>query len=413
MAKSEQVLIARQGSQAIARWREQNPGERLDFSHAILTNHNLNQADLSEADLSGADLIGAFLNQANLRRANLRESNLIMGHFHGANLREADLSSANLRRAYLGEADLSNANLSGANLSGANLSKAILENAALAGANLSEANLRGANFSGADASRAEFNKADLGEANLAGANLGKATFFRSSLAETAFEGAIMFHTVFGDCDLSRAVGLDRVQHEGPSTVGIESIFRSSGLIPEAFLRGAGVPEDSINYQGTVAKSPHRYYTCFISCCNDDLAFAERLQADLESRGVRCWCFPADSRGGRWIGEDVDRGIHFYDKLIVVCSDDSLNAERVRDEITHGMQKQEETGRWLFFPVGTSDAAYDRRHKHVNSLRLWRHIVLDFRGWEDSQTYNAALDGLIGHLNKDQDASVGMAPVEEE
>ena len=426
MAKPEHVQIARQGAPAIARWREQHPGELLDFSGATLSNSNLNRADLSQADLSGADLIGARLNQANLQKANLRDSLPVMAYLSGADLSEADLSNATLRRADLSGANLAGVNLHSVNLNGANLSSANLENAVVVGADLSEANLNGANLSGADLSRSELNNADLSRANFTRANLGKVTFYRTLLNGTIFKSAVMFHTVFGDCDLSQSVGLDEVRHAGPSPVGIDTIFRSGGHVPEGFLRGAGVPEDSVNYQRTVAESSKQFYTCLISYCTKDQPFTEQLQADLQARGVRCWYLPADSHSGRWVGgatatdesglwitEDVDQGIRYYDKLVVVCSGDSLAIEQAREEITHGIQKQNETGRWLFSPVAISDAAYDRRNRHVRGLQLWRYVMFDFRGWEDPQVYNVALDRLIGELNRDQEASAGMTPVEED
>ncbi len=427
MSKPEHVQLARQGTLAISRWREQHPGEQLDFSGANLSNYNLNRADLSGADFSGADLIGIHLNQANLQKANLREAVPLIAYLSGADLREADLSDATIRRSDLSGANLAGANLTGANLSGANLSGANLEKAGLARASLGEANLSGVNFSRADLSRADFSNADLTRANLSGANLVRAILYKTLLNGTILKEAAMFHTVFGDCDLSKAVDLDQANHQGPSIVGVDTIFRSAGRIPEKFLRGTGVPEDLvINYQRTVAGLHGQFYTCFISYCAKDQGFAQRLQADLQARGVRCWHFPADVIGGRWVNvettldtlgmwitDDVDRGIQYYDKLVVVCSGDSLATERLREEMTHGIQKQDQTGRWIFFPIAISDAAYDPRNRYVRGLQLWRHLMFDFRGWEDSQVYSSALEGLLDNLNRDQEASVGMAPVEEE
>ena len=427
MSKSEHLLIARQGPLAIARWREQHAGERLDFSGGILSNHNLSRADLSEADLRGADLIGARLNQANLRHADLRDAVPLMAYLSDADLSDANLEGATLRRADLSRSTLSGAKLGRANLSGANLTSANLSNVDLTGANLSGANLTGCSLHGADLSRADLNNADLSGADLTGSNLGKATFYRSSLEGTVFKDAVMFHTLFGDCDMRGATGLEEVNHAGPSTVGIDAIFRSGGLIPESFLRGTGVPEGAVaEYTASGDQGPGRFYTCFISYCTKDEAFTQRLQSDLQARGVRCWHFAADSRAGQWvaehvttdelglwIAEDVDRGIHYYDKLIVVCSGDSLAAERVREEITHGMQKQEESGRWLFFPVAVTDEPYNRRNRHVRGLGLARHSMFDFRGWQEPSIYEATLEALAADLGEDRDASVGMAPVEED
>ena len=196
----------------------------------------------------------------------------------------------------------------------------------------------------------------------------------------------MFHTVFGDCDLSQADGLDQVKHEGPSAIGIDTIFRSASDMPESFLRSAGVPEDSITYQRTLAAgSPNRFSPALSPAAPGTKISPSVSGPDLQARGVRCWCFAADSRGGRWISEGIDRGIRYYDKLVVVCSEDSLGAERVREEITHGIQKQAETGRWLFFPVAVSDVAYNPRNRYVRGTQLRRHVMFDFRGWEDPRS----------------------------
>jgi TIR domain len=106
-------------------------------------------------------------------------------------------------------------------------------------------------------------------------------------------------TIFGDIDLSTVKGLDTMQHEGPSTIGIDTIYRSKGNIPEAFLRGAGVPETFItNIRALVeSMSPINFYSCFISYSSKDQGFAERLYADLQSKDVRCWFAPHHMKTG--------------------------------------------------------------------------------------------------------------------
>jgi hypothetical protein len=50
-------------------------------------------------------------------------------------------------------------------------------------------------------------------------------------------GASIGYTTFGNNDLSDVKGLETVRHDGPSTIGIDTIYRSHGKIPLAFLRG--------------------------------------------------------------------------------------------------------------------------------------------------------------------------------
>jgi hypothetical protein len=51
----------------------------------------------------------------------------------------------------------------------------------------------------------------------------------------------------GDVELSTVKGLNTVEHHGPSTIGIDNLYKSDGKIPDVFLRGAGVPENLIAY----------------------------------------------------------------------------------------------------------------------------------------------------------------------
>src|SRR5947207_1283585 len=133
------------------------------------------------------------------------------------NFREADLVKVNLSAADLRGVHLGHASLIGADLTGAILDRADLFSADLTGANLVGTNLSGANLIGAI----------LGSANLTGAD---------------FSRTIISDTIFTNIDSRDIKGLDTCIHEGPSSIGIDTIYQSKGDVPEAFLRGAGVPE---------------------------------------------------------------------------------------------------------------------------------------------------------------------------
>ncbi len=146
-----------------------------------------------------------------------------------------------------------------------------LRGAILRGADLSRARLRGATLRGADLSRARLGGADLSRADLIAAN---------------FDQAVVGYTVFGDNDLSETKGLETVQHTGPSLIGIDTIYKSKGKIPEIFLRGAGVPDTFIAYISSLTGSAVEFYSHgFISYSTKDQEFADRLYADLQS--TRC------------------------------------------------------------------------------------------------------------------------------
>jgi hypothetical protein len=137
--------------------------------------------------------------------------------------------------------DLTGVDLTGVDLSGVDLSRADLTGADLTGANLTGAHLFRANLTGVNFSGANFTRADLYEAYIDWA-------------------------LFVDVDLSTAQRLETPHHQGPSTIGIDTLYRSNGQIPEVFLRGTGVPEDFIPYIKSLVGHPFEFYSCFIRLC---------------------------------------------------------------------------------------------------------------------------------------------------
>ncbi len=314
-------------------------------------------------DLSRVDLFGAYLRDvdaidAHLQRANLRDANLHYANLTGADLRGADLSDADLSRAGLSGTQLVGADLRGANLRGANLIGAIL----------SEARLRGANLGGA------------------------------ILYYTNFSGAICRRTNFGDVDLSEVSGLDSIKHEGPSTVGVDTLFLSQGKIPEAFLRGCGVPERWIEYLPSLMGmlEPIQFYSCFISYSSKDQPFAERLYADLQGKGVRCWHAPEDLKIGEKIRVGIDESIRIHDKLLLVLSKNSVASDWVEKEVETAMEKERQQKRVVLFPIRLDDAVMKIETGWPADIRRSRNIG-DFKKWKTHDTYQKAFERLLRDL----------------
>jgi hypothetical protein len=208
------------------------------------------------------------------------------------------------RRRSAGEEipDLIGADLSGVNLGGGvNLGWTEIDDR---GADLREADLSGATLHGATLHGADLREADLGGADLSKADLGGADL---ALARC-------WETVFADVDLSEVKGLDSVEHTGPSTIGIDTLFRSQGKIPEAFLRGCGVPDPWIAYLPSLigAMSPIQFSSCFISYNTKDEDFAQRLHSRMRDEGLRVWYSPEDSKGGQKLHEQIDQAIRMYE-----------------------------------------------------------------------------------------------------
>jgi hypothetical protein len=141
-----------------------------------------------------------------------------------------------------------------------------------------------------------------------------------------------------------------VIHNGPSSIGIDTIYKKKGNIPQVFLRGAGVPENFIEYMNSLVGTGFEFYSCFISYSTKDQEFAERLYADLQAKGVRCWFAPHDIQGGKKLHEQIDTAIRLHERLLLILSPDSINSEWVKTEIANARHREVKEKKQVLFPV---------------------------------------------------------------
>jgi hypothetical protein len=365
VAIPQHLNVLKQGVEAWNNWRAANPGDEPDLAGAKLSTANLKGANLREtdlrwADLSGADLSGAILNRADLRRANLNRSIFY----------QAKLSEANLSETYL----------SGADLRGADLRKAFFIRSDLANADLSASDCQRADFRWAYLIKARFNEANLGGANLIEANLTKSELKQTNLGE-----AFVAWSCFGDNDLSDTQGLDGVKHFGPSTIGIDTIYRSKGNIPEQFLRGAGVPEHFISYAGHLNAKAFKYHGCFISFAGNDRNFVDKISDDLQREGIRCWMAPEEMKMGDAIRQEVDQLIRIQDKLLVVLSKFSIESAWIQKELQAALTEEKNQNRAVLFPLRLDNSGMDGEKKWMTYLQQ-THPIYDFAAWENWEAY---------------------------
>ncbi len=218
---------------------------------------------------------------------------------------------------------------------------ATLNGANLRGANLFASQLRGTDLSKANLSYANLALADLSKANLRRARLTKTLLVRTNLDDANFDVALFGMTTIADVDLSNAKGLESVNHDGPSSIGVDTLYRSQGKIPAEFLRGCGVPENFITYLPSLigTRQPIQYQSCFISHSSHDDEFARRLHEKMRGEKLRVWFAPEDMQGGQKLIEQTDRAIQVNDCVLLVLSEHSMNSEWVQAEIRKARQAE--------------------------------------------------------------------------
>ena len=340
MANEEHLGVLRQGVEVWNDWRTKNPEVQPDLSRVDLTGVVLKKANLINADLSGI----------NFTNGDLTSAYFVNAHFFKSVLVNADLRWSSFYGAIFTDADLS-------------------------GAALTLTDLRFASFSTVDIEDADFARSRMGR------------------------------TTFVNVDLSSVKGLGDVAHLGPSYVDVHTIYRSKGKIPEIFLRGAGIPDSMIEFMHSLARSEQTidFYSSFISYSSRDQTFAERLHADLQDKGVRCWFAPEDMKIGDKIRPTLDQSIRVHDKLLLILSKHSVESDWVEQEVETALARERQEKRTVLFPIRLDDAVMEIEVGWPALIRNTRHIG-DFRNWKDHDAYQKAFGRLLRDLKAEKSAT---------
>jgi uncharacterized protein YjbI with pentapeptide repeats len=296
--------------------------------------------------------------------------------------------------------ELSGANLSQMDLGGVDLSKADLTQVDLSRVQLNGADLVRTELSGATLSGADLRAADLTDANLSGASLAGAILTGADLNRTNFSEVALLETILSDLDLRNTLALDKCNHLGPSIIDFRTLAQSENL-PLSFLRGCGLPEPLIEYLSSLSGTAIHFYSCFISHSSKDGVFADRIHADLQNKGVRCWFAPHDLAIGAKTWDAIDQQIRLRDKLLIILSKASIGSDWVEDEVNKAFAEERSRKENVLFPIRIDNSVMTTTEPWAIKLREQRNIG-DFRQWKSPTEYRKSLERLL----RDLKSSVG-------
>ncbi len=270
----------------------------------------------------------------------------------------------------------------------AKLGKAIFVEAVVTGANLTDATLEDSFVSGAD-------------------------FSSALLLSTNFSRARIVNTRFCDVDLAAAIGLETVRHLGPSSIGLDTLYKSQGRIPDMFLRNAGAPEEIIDIARCIRVGPPiQWHSCFISYSTKDQEFARRLHSRLRQANMRVWFAPEDIKGGEKLHEQLFRAIQIHDKLLLVLSPRSIQSNWVMTEIRKAREVEKREKRRKLFPIRLMDFDALRAWECLDAdtgkdlaVEVREYFIPDFSAWRDHAAFEEAFKRL------QQDLKAGEPPPE--
>jgi len=351
VANEEHLKILKQGAKVWNRWREDNP--------EIIP-------DISETELKDLNLEGANLVSTNLTKALITEC-----IFNNAVFNDAVLYHATFLNVQLVEADLRWSELDYTNFTYSNLEKVVLVDAYVFDTKFYDVSFKDTNFSYANMGQASFN----------------------------------------DVDLSLAKGLESISHSAPSTIGIDTLYKSAGKIPEIFLRGCGVPDDFITFIPSHfgIQQAIQFYSCFISYSTKDEEFARRLYSRMREENLRVWFAPEDIKGGEKLHEQIERAIQVHDRLLIILSEESMRSEWVMTEIRKARKAEAAEKRRKLFPIRLVDFETIRNWERIDAdsgmdiaAEVRSYYIPDFSDWKNHDSFEKGFERLLRDLRAEEE-----------
>jgi hypothetical protein len=301
--------------------------------------------------------------------------------------------------------DLNRANLSGADLSGADLSRA---------------DLSGANLSGADLSRANLSGADLSRADLSGADLSGADLNSNNLKYVDFTKSIWDGNTLANLDFSTAKGMDKGEHRGPSTIGMDTLLQSKGEIPNSFLRNCGLQPWEIEvtrlYNPALTaleiaeildtpllqkrtQGPMYLGGIFISYSHEDSKFVDKISNRLKEAGAVVWLDRYDFESVD-VQRPIAKKIRIQDVVVIVLSEKSVESDWVKVELEMARNKEKNEGRDVLCPISLDDS-WKNKMDDILWWQLKKKYVIDFSIGK-TKMFNEQFEKLLSAIKKNYD-----------
>lgn len=224
-------------------------------------------------------------------------------------------------------------------------------------------------------------------------------------------------TSFSNVDLSKTIGLEKIIHFGPSTIGTDTIQLSKGNIPEPFLRGCGLSNWEIEFAKLYnpslsneeinsiiykifdirAQQAIQISPLFISYSHADNVFVEKLEKKLTELGVRFWRDVHDAIAGH-LEKQIDRAMRQNPTVLLILSKNSINSDWVEHEARLARELEKELDRDILCPIALDDSWKNAKWSKRLMEQIKEYNILDFSKWEDNESFKQVFNKMISGLD---------------
>jgi CheY-like chemotaxis protein len=192
-------------------------------------------------------------------------------------------------------------------------------------------------------------------------------------------------------EVSRLREIDATIHYKADAPSFLDALSSNRHIPRPSSR----PTPS--YGPRASQASAALHTVFLSYGGPDEAIAKAVYDALTARGAEVFFFPESAVPGQRLHRTMSEGIRHYDRVVLLCSSQSLGRPGVLNEIEQVLTKEAAVGgAELLIPITLDDFVFSTwsppRADLASQVRT--RVIADFR---NRQPYTSAFDEAIGRV----------------
>jgi len=155
---------------------------------------------------------------------------------------------------------------------------------------------------------------------------------------------------------------------------------------------------NMGHQIEVVDESSMYQSIFVSYGGPDEEAAGTLNKALKSVGVSTWFFPDDSIPGQKLHRMMHDGVNKHDKVLLVCSKDSLTRNGVLNEIERVLEREaKEGGSDILIPVTLDNYIFTEWNPERTDIadQIKARVIINVD--PESDNYKKGIDKLVKSL----------------
>jgi hypothetical protein len=136
----------------------------------------------------------------------------------------------------------------------------------------------------------------------------------------------------------------------------------------------------------------------------DQPFTDRIYADLQAKGVRCWFAPHHGQRGRKLNEQISEAIRAHEKVLLILSRNSMSSEWVKTEIAQARRRELLEHVQILFPISLVSfeeirdwECFDSDIGKDSAREIREYFIADFQHWNDRGVYEREFEKLLRDL----------------